>query len=347
MSRTLRTPLPALLTCLALWSGAVPADGQTSAALHVSDDSKRNELVLQLGPYNLPLAGHEGHAGHVTTPAHEITVPISGWLRGYRVELVDGNGRELPRRLLHHMNLIAPERRELFSPIMLRVAAAGQETAPAMLPRLLGMRVERGERLLLKAMLHNPTSEPHPEVYLRVHMPYTQAKSWPKPRSVFPFYMDVTEPAGETHAYDLPPGRSERSWEARPAVSGRILGVSGHLHRYGVALRLEDRTTGKVIWEGKPRVDAEGEITGMPIKRFMWQMGVPIHADHVYRLTAIYENPTGKTIPEGAMGALGGVIMVGDKQKWPGVDPTDPQYALDVKGTTGKAPGEAHEHHAH
>jgi hypothetical protein len=47
------------------------------------------------------------------------------------------------------------------------------------------------------------------------------------------------------------------------------------------------------------------------------------------------------------MGALGGVVMVGGDTAWPGVDPTDPQYALDLKETTGRAPAEAPHHHAH
>ena len=34
-------------------------------------------------------------------------------------------GKPLPHALIHHVNLIAPEKRELFSPIMLRIGAQG------------------------------------------------------------------------------------------------------------------------------------------------------------------------------------------------------------------------------
>src|SRR5690606_38333091 len=101
------------------------------------------------------------------------------------------------------------------------------------------------------------------------------------------------------HAYDLPPGKSQKSWEGRPAISGRLLGVGGHLHDYGVLLRLEDVTAGKVIWEAEPILDESGSVVGMPMKKFFWRLGVPIRADHVYRLTAFYDNPTGRMIPEG------------------------------------------------
>jgi hypothetical protein len=144
--------------------------------------------------------------------------------------------------------------------------------------------------------------------------------------------MDVMPPAG-SHSFDLPAGHSERYWEGSPAIAGRILGISGHLHRYGVALRLEDRTSGKVIWEGKPGVDSAGDVVAMPIKRFVASFGVGVSPSHVYRLTAIYENPTGAAIIDGGMGALGGVFLPGSK-RWPAVDTTDPEYVLDWRIST-------------
>jgi hypothetical protein len=31
----------------------------------------------------------------------------------------------------------------------------------------------------------------------------------------------------------------------------------------------------------------------MPATRFVWRLGVPVRPDHVYRITAEYDNPTG------------------------------------------------------
>src|SRR5690606_6187147 len=104
---------------------------------------------------------------------------------------------------------------------------------------------------------------------------------------------------------------------------------------------LEDRTTGKVIWEAAPILDEEGEVVGMPIKKFFWRLGVPLHPDHTYRLTAIYENPTGEVIPDGAMGTLGGVFLPARGVAWPSVDHGDPEYQLDLLVTRG---GGGHQH---
>lgn len=334
LRRSLIGGVAAVFFC-AMPGSAVAQDAPT---LRVIDDTERGELVLELGPVDLP-AGASHH--EIAQPrGHIAELPIDGWLRGYSYEVVDGDGKPVPNHVLHHLNLIAPDRRELFSPIMMRIGAAGHETKPIKLPRLLGLRVRPGERIMVTAIFHNPTSESYSRVYLRTRMPYTRADTWLKPWSVYPFYMDVMPPAS-IHAYDLPPGRSEKSWEGRPAISGRILGLGGHLHKYGVVLRLEDVTEGKVVWEARPELDEEGNVVGMPTKKFFLRFGRPglrIHADHLYRLTAVYDNPTGETIPEGAMGTLGGVFIPDDGQEWPALDREHPEFALDWKLSTEGAP---------
>ena len=67
-------------------------------------------------------------------------------------------------------------------------------------------------------------------------------------------------------------------------------------------------TTGEVIWEARPERDEHGGVESMPIRYFL-PGGVLLEPDHRYRLTAEYENPTGKTIPNGGMGTLGGIVV--------------------------------------
>ena len=94
------------------------------------------EYTVEIGLHALPAnAGH----GEVQQPTpRAIAMPINGWVRGMSVDLVDAQGREVPQRVLHHLNVIMPERRELFSQIMLRIGAAGPETKPWELPFFLG-----------------------------------------------------------------------------------------------------------------------------------------------------------------------------------------------------------------
>ena len=302
----------------------------TPSSSPISVDSSDGEIVIVLGPEQLDEAGGES-AMRIAKPV-AVALPVDGWLRSVRVDVVDGQGRVLPKRLLHHANVIAPEQRELFSPIMLRIGAAGPETAPIELPRVLGYRVHRGDSLLVAAMLENPSPQPLSDVWVRVRLGYVAAGTWLPPISIHPFYVDVMPPAG-SHAYDLPPGHSEKSWEGRPAIAGRMLAVGGHLHQFGVALRFRDVTEGRDLWVAQPARDSAGEVLGVPTAEFLWRGGVTLHPDHEYRLTAVYENPTGHVIPDGAMGTLGGVFLPAHGERWPDVSRSNPSYRLDVQVT--------------
>lgn len=332
------------LVVVAMLALVLPVGGQNEPVLSVRNNAEQQELIFELGP--LHLEANADHGGVTQPRAQGVALPIQGYLHGFTTEMIDASGRTIPSVLLHHVNIIAPQRRELFSHIMQRVGAAGSETGPVLVPRVIGYPVAAGDSLVFTAMFHNPTSETYHNARLRIRMRYTADRTWHPRLAVQPFYMDVMPPAG-VHAYDLPPGRSERSWEGRPAVDGRIVVLGGHLHKYGVALRLENVTEGKVIFETAPELDAEGNVVGMPKKYFIRQMGIPLRVAHTYRLTAIYDNPTGRTLVGGGMGALGGVMVPDIRQVWPAIDRTHPDYLLDLRLTYEGAPGGHGAHGGH
>ena len=314
--------LPVLCSAIAATASAQAA----TPSVHLVD--REREILVEYGPVSLPAGSHHGAA--VEPPAIVLRLPRDGWMRGYVVELVDASGRRLPQALLHHLNLIAKSKRDLFSNVMLRLGAAGPETDAISLPRLLGVRVHRGDTLVTTLMLHNPTSVGYDGVRVRVRIAFVRASARIGALSVYPISVAIG-PKERPNVFDLPPGRSEHYWEGSPAVAARILGLSGHLHRYGVALRLEDRTTRKVLWELNPKSDSTGEVRSMPVSTFLWSLGKPIRPDHVYRLTAVYDNPEPRTIPDGGMGVIGGVVLLPRGTRWPPVDRRHPEYVVDVQ----------------
>ncbi|MGH7546431.1 MAG: hypothetical protein ACREKI_09640, partial [Gemmatimonadota bacterium] len=304
-------------------------DRPAEPRLEITVDSARHALVVSVGPLDLP-AGISHHA-LPQMPVLTGTIPVSVNLYGFRIDLVDGAGGPVPARVLHHVNLIDPDHRELFLPISRRLFAAGEETGDQTMPGwLLGVPLEEGQRLIVSTMFHNPTDAPYEDVVLRIALLYKPQESvWPI-LQVYPFQMDVMFPVGDK-SFDLPPGRSQRSYEARPAVAGRILAMGGHMHDLGTALRFEDATTGEVLWETKPVTDEEGELLAIPVGQFWRRLGIPITPEHTYRVTVLYDNPTGDTIAQGAMGVVGGVFLPKDPKAWPKPDADDPLYTADLR----------------
>lgn len=326
--------------CVAFWTGAstdlLRADPEIRAVLH---DDAAGWLLVEIGALDLP--AYSSHHDVRQPPVSVVTFPRDGFVHGFEVEMVDASGRAISPRVLHHVNLIIPEERELFSEIMLRLGAAGPETGRVMLPRLLAYPVSEGDSLIVTAMFHNPEPEPFEAVRLRLRLRFTSPR-WVRPFAVRPLYLDVMPPDSR-HAFDLPPGRTEVSWEGRPAIPGRILGLGGHLHKHGVLLRLEDVTADRVLWEARPELDSAGNVIGMPVSRFFHRFGVRLRPEHVYRLTAIYENDTGELIPEGGMGAVGGVFLPARGVSWPAPNRAHPQYLRDRALVAESHPAEAHD----
>ena len=327
MRRMSLTPAVLLVT---LSVGVPQAAAQESGEyLQVVNDLDKKELILLFGPVDLPANTH--HGGISSPPLQIAHIPIDAYLYGFDVQMIDRHGQPITNRVLHHVNVIDPDHRELFSPVARRLFAAGGETQPASMPRMLGVPLEKGQRLVVVGMFHNPTAESYPGAKLKLTLKYRE-KGWFFPVGVYPVYIDVASHMGKKD-WDLPPGVSERYWEGTPGIDGRLLAAGGHLHDHATSLRFEDATTGELMWETGPTLDEEGRVVGVPVGKFWWKGGLHLKADHVYRLTVVYDNPTGSTIVDGGMGVLGGVFLPSKGEAWPELDPYDPAYVTNMENT--------------
>lgn len=338
-----RGTLPAnllLLAALLASPAAVLAQGHghgghamaVAGGLQVIHEPDHRDIVMLLGPLELPATGSTMRL----TPAEGVTVPVDGWVTGFRARVVDGDGNELPSEILHHMNLVRPDRRELFLPVMQRLAAAGQETGEIRVPFPFGIPISKGDTILVVAMVHNPTGRPI-RAFVEGRLHY-DTPAWLDRVAVQPFYLDI-QPPPEEAAVDLPPGRSTFTWEGSPAVDAKVLGLGGHLHQYAVELRLEEvRPAGdpRVLWRTRPEFRRDGLVDRVPRKTFLLRLGLGLSSEKTYRIVATYDNPTGRIIRAGGMAELAGVVW--PEAEWPAPDPADPQFLADYRLFTRNNP---------
>jgi hypothetical protein len=303
-------------------------------------DSQQHRIVIELPPTDLPARTPPHDMAVVLLPVYSAEMPISGAIFRAHIEVRDAAGNELPGELLHHFNLADPDHRELFLPIGLHMMAAGRETPRLAVPRLVfGLPLQRGQRFIASAMLVNPGAVAYRQIRVQLVLSY-QPDNGPWPVfPAFPWVMDVLFPLGrEPHgnkAFDLAPGRSTHSWESSPAIPGTIVGLGGHLHDYGIRIELADATTGTVLWHAAPIKDSAGHVVSIPTSLLAnWhRLGVHILPAHRYRVTALYDNPTGHVLHNGGMGLVGGLFVPDRGTRWPGVDPTDTLYQRDLMQT--------------
>jgi len=317
----------ALLVCLT----AAPLAAQEDAQLAVRVDSASHEVVLTAGPFDLPsMAGmdHGGHSDMMKTLSWRFDWPVDAMGRGFTLQLRDPEGKKVTQRVLHHLQIINSSRRQLLLPLKEKIMAVGRETKNIMLPNTIGMPIAAGSRMKLDLMWHNETPVDIGGVMLTLRIKYSPENLLPYPTIVLPISIDVADAAGRPNSFTVPPGKFSASREFVMPVDGRLLGLSGHMHDWGVGMRLEEAESGKVLARIVTTKDSLGRITHIPIRLYgIVGDGLKLHAHRRYRLVASYDNRTGG--PVDGMAHLNGIFSPRDLSRWPASGSKDVAYLDD------------------
>jgi hypothetical protein len=275
-------------------------------------DGTTHTVTLRVGPMNLP--ANTDHMKMPQPPDLIWSVPMEGWLLAYHPKFVDASGNAVPGTVLHHtafwnenrVDFLCPNKEE-------HLFGAGSEmTDWAEVPGF-GYRVRKGDKIRIETMMYNPTTTSYDKVYLEVVIPFQDAtgNANAAPRTnVYPAWMDVTS-CGDS-GYDLPAGKSEKTGSVTVKYNGVLLGVGGHLHDYGRQVVLQDVSRNETVATLDARVDAQGHLESVPVKLFVQEGGYKFGAGDVLKISATYENPTGKLLRDGAMGIAVGYFVPAD-----------------------------------
>jgi hypothetical protein len=275
-------------------------------------DAAAHTITVREGPLNLP--AHTSHM-KMPQPADLIwTIPVEGWLLAYSPRLVDANGNAVPGRVLHHVAFWNENRADFLCPNKEEhiFGAGGEMTNWAEVPGY-GYRVEKGDSIRVETMVHNPTDTAYSNVYLEVTIPYQDASMSPAVKSVYHAWMDVE--SCKDSGYDLKPGKSEETGRVTVKYDGILLGVGGHMHDYAKQIVLEDTTRKETVVTLDAKVDDQGLLESMPVKTFYEQGVYRFGAGDVLKISAAYDNTTGKLLRDGAMGIVVGYFVPTDETK--------------------------------
>jgi len=279
------------------------------ALLRVSDDAAVHTYRMRVGTLNLP--AHTDHMAATQLEDVIWTVPFDGWLTAYHPRLVDARGAAVPGRLLHHVAFWNASRSDFLCPNKEEhiFGAGGEMNDWPALPGF-GYRVHKGDRIRVNTMFHNPTATNYPQVWMEVTMEYKPAGGPDPVKSVYPTWFDVQR-CGNS-GYDLTAGENVTTGDFALKHSGMLLGVGGHMHDYGTLLELRNESRSEVVATLRATLNPQGQIQSVPIVTFAERGGYPLQAGEKIKVTAHYDNKTGKPLPDGAMGIVVGYFLPAD-----------------------------------
>jgi len=297
--------------------------------LEVRSDASAHVIVLRVGPMTLP--ANTTHMKMDQPPPLLWTIAQSGWLLAYHPKLVDASGNAIPGGVLHHVAFWNENRSDFLCPNKEEhiFGAGGELTDWAAIPGY-GYRVEKGDRIRVDTMIHNPTATSYDKVYLEVAMPYLDDASPAPVKNVYPAWMDVGS-CGES-SYDLPVRPSKKAGAVTVKYAGVLLGVGGHMHDYARQLvlevagaqksqvqvpgtklaRTEFSLAKKQVAALDAKTDEHGHLISMPVVTFFQTGGYRLAAGNKLTITATYDNTSGKLLHDGAMGIVVGYFVPDD-----------------------------------
>lgn len=287
--------------------GVTHDESATGAKLAVQDDPSARVLTVRIGPFHLP--ARSDHHAVPQAPVMFLTMPFDGWLIAYHPRLTGEASLAVPDRLLHHVAFWHTGRRDFLCPNKPEhIFGAGGEMHDWPAVPGYGYRVQRGDRIRIDTMFHNPTDTDYRNVSLEVKMEYRLADAGGTPlKNLYPAWFDVQQ--CRDSGYDLKPGKNIHTGELQLRYSGTLLGVSGHLHDYGQQLVLLNAARNEEIARLEPKLDGNGRLLSIPVVSFVDRGGYRLKEGEIVRVTAAYDNPTGKPLPEGAMGIVVGYFV--------------------------------------
>jgi hypothetical protein len=287
------------------------AEGVT---LQTKLDGVAHTITLRVGPISLP--ANTSHMRMPQPPDVYWTIPWNAWLLAYSPRLVDANGNEVPGRVLHHTAFWNENRADFLCPNKEEhIFGAGSEMTNWMQVPGYGYRVQKGDKIRIETMAHNPTGTSYENVYLEVRIPYQEADGSGAPtlKSFYPAWIDAKSCGNSS--YDLNPGENQKEGVVELKYSGVLLGVGGHMHDYAERIVLEDVSRKETVATLDAKVDSKGQLLGMPTVTFFDKGGYKLAAGDVLKTSATYDNPTGKVLRNGAMGIVVGYFVPDDDMK--------------------------------
>ena len=270
-------------------------------------DAATHTIIVREGPIHLP--ANTNHMMMPQPPDVFWTIPVDAFLLAYAPRLVDAGGNAVPGTVLHHTAFWNADRSDFLCPNKEEhIFGAGSELTNWMEIPGYGYRVQKGDKIRIETMVHNPTGTSYDQVYLEVKVPYADSDASIK--SIYPTWMDV-QSCGNS-GYDLKPGNNQNTGTVTVKYDGILLGVGGHMHDYAKKITLEDTTRNETVASLDANLDEKGRLVSMPVVTFFDRGGYKFAAGDQLRITATYDNVTGKPLPSGAMGIVVGYFLPAD-----------------------------------
>lgn len=217
------------------------------------------------------------------------------WVIGYKTGIRDARGGNPRENYLCH-TFFGDQRVDQREDNELKGIYSDAFTPEVHVPDGFGIPLSPGERIHWMPMFNNRGDEPV-RVAMDVLVTLIRAKDLKKPLK--PLYASLRS-VQSPHLFFVPPGRDERQVTFELPFNGNIHFLGTHIHPHGVSIEFYNVSRRQQVWKGTHKSGSNGAM-----EVYSDRTGYRVRAGETYKITAIYENPTGDKID-----AMAGLFML-------------------------------------
>ena len=306
-----------LVAGLVTSAGGAPARGEPARAEAGCHETSRGYTCFY-GPYDVDEDGLAVPPSLVPAPNEE------GYITDARAAVVDARSDRISRHVihLHHAVWVNPVEDDVTCAALPgdRFFASGKERTPMHLPDGIGYHwaneaspdwpYNGNKGWGMVAHLDSMHQLSHDNVYIRLRMGFTPS-SEETLDEMRPVWIDVNGSCTANPTFDVPKGGSDDRFRLSDRLdmplSGRFVGMAGHLHDGGLRLRLRNDTTGQRIYTSRARYEDDSYrwfLTTMT--SFYDDPGIAVSEGDELELTAVYDSSRRR---RDAMGIMLGALV--------------------------------------
>ena len=211
------------------------------------------------------------------------------WIIGYQTELLDAKNAQPRENYLCH-TFFGDQRVTQHDDREMQALYSDAFTPLVRLPDGFGFRLAAGESLHWMPLFNNRQDHP---VRIRMKGVISVIREKDRSKTMRPLYSTLRS-VSTPHLFFVEPGRHEFQKSFEAPFDGRVHFIGTHIHPYGVSVELYDVTHGRLVWRSTRRLDEAGQMIGMDT--FGSESGYAVKAGDLFRITAVYENPTAAPI---------------------------------------------------
>ena len=276
-----------LLVCLGVFSLSAAdllGDFRTSTVRSEYGVVSTVEFVTELIQLDAGvLAFHPDHAMRDFRFAEPV------WIIGYQTEVLDAKNAHPRENYLCH-TFFGDQRVTQHDDREMLALYSDAFTPEVHLPDGFGFRLAAGEPLHWMPLFNNRQDE---AVRIRMKAVIFVIREKDRAKAMRPLYSTLRS-VNTPHLFFVEPGRHEFQKSFQAPFNGRIHFIGTHIHPHGVSIELYDNTNARLIWRSKRKLDHAGQMIAMDT--FGSEAGYAVKAGDVFRITAVYDNPTAAPI---------------------------------------------------